>query len=37
VYISLRGDCVRVSPHLYNDKDDIDRLIAVLRRQRPQV
>ena len=37
VHISLRGDCVRVSPHLYNDKEDIDRLIAVLRRQRPHV
>jgi selenocysteine lyase/cysteine desulfurase len=30
VYVSIRGDYVRVSPYLYNDAGDIDRLIAVL-------
>ncbi len=35
VHVSLRGDCVRVSPHLYNDIADIDRLIAVLGLQHP--
>lgn len=31
VFVSLRGDAIRVSPHLYNDERDADRLIAVLR------
>ncbi len=35
VYVSLRGECVRVSPHLYNDRSDIDRLIEALLAQRP--
>jgi selenocysteine lyase/cysteine desulfurase len=30
VYVSIRGDYVRVSPYLYNDAADVDRLIAVL-------
>ncbi|ACY13897.1 aminotransferase class V-fold PLP-dependent enzyme [Haliangium ochraceum] len=30
VYVSLRGDCVRITPHLYNHQADIDRLFAVL-------
>jgi selenocysteine lyase/cysteine desulfurase len=30
VYVSLRGDSLRVTPHLYNDDADIDRLFAVL-------
>jgi len=30
VYVSIRGDSVRVSPHLYNDTDDIDRLFAAI-------
>ena len=30
VYVSIRGDSIRVAPHLYNDKSDIDRLFAVL-------
>lgn len=30
VYVSVRGDSVRVSPHLYNDLGDIDRLAEVL-------
>jgi selenocysteine lyase/cysteine desulfurase len=30
VYVSIRGDYVRVSPYLYNDAADVERLIAVL-------
>jgi len=30
VHISLRGDSIRVSPHLYNSPDDIDRFFDVL-------
>lgn len=29
-YISLRGDCMRVTPHLYNTSQDIDRLFQAL-------
>jgi selenocysteine lyase/cysteine desulfurase len=32
VYVSLRGDSVRVTPHLYNDDADVDRLFGVLER-----
>ncbi len=32
VYVSIRGDSIRVAPHLYNDGDDVDRLLTVLRR-----
>jgi len=31
VHVSVRGQAVRVSPHVYNDESDIDRLIEVLR------
>jgi len=30
VYVSVRGESVRVSPHLYNTEEDVDRLFAVL-------
>lgn len=30
VYVSVRGDSVRVAPHLYNTRQDIDRLFKVL-------
>jgi len=30
VYVSLRGTSIRVSPHLYNTHDDVDRLFDVL-------
>jgi len=30
VYASVRGDAIRVAPHLYNTPADIDRLFAVL-------
>lgn len=31
VYVSLRGDSVRVSPHVYNNEQDLDKLIASLK------
>ena len=30
VYVSVRGDSLRVTPHLYNDETDVERLFAVL-------
>ncbi|HEX8034903.1 MAG TPA: aminotransferase class V-fold PLP-dependent enzyme [Ktedonobacterales bacterium] len=30
VYVSVRGTAIRVSPHLYNTPEDIDRLFEVL-------
>ena len=30
VFVSVRGDSLRVTPHLYNDDEDIDRLLAAL-------
>ncbi|MEZ5933742.1 MAG: aminotransferase class V-fold PLP-dependent enzyme [Alphaproteobacteria bacterium] len=30
VYVSLRGDSLRITPHLYNNEADVDRLFAVL-------
>ncbi|MBB4633330.1 aminotransferase class V-fold PLP-dependent enzyme [Sphingosinicella soli] len=32
VFVSLRGRSLRVTPHLYNDDTDCDRLIAVLQK-----
>jgi len=32
VFVSIRGDSIRVAPHLYNEPKDIDRLFEVLRR-----
>ncbi len=32
VFVSVRGDSVRVSPHVYNDSNDIERFIDVLAR-----
>ena len=31
VFVSVRGDSIRIAPHLYNDAGDIERLFAVLR------
>ena len=31
VFVSIRGDSIRIAPHLYNDRNDIDRLFEVLR------
>jgi selenocysteine lyase/cysteine desulfurase len=30
VFVSVRGDSIRVSPHLYNSERDVERLFAVL-------
>jgi len=30
VFVSLRGDSIRIAPHLYNDRNDVDRLFEVL-------
>lgn len=30
VYVAVRGDSIRVSPHLHNDEDDLKRLMAAL-------
>jgi selenocysteine lyase/cysteine desulfurase len=32
VHVSLRGDRMRITPHLYNNQADVERLIAGLRR-----
>jgi selenocysteine lyase/cysteine desulfurase len=34
VHVALRGDAVRLSPHLFNDATDIDRFFAALDRLR---
>ena len=31
IYVSIRGDSVRVGPHLYNTSEDIERLFNVLK------
>jgi selenocysteine lyase/cysteine desulfurase len=33
VLVSLRGDVIRVSPHFYNNEQDLDRLLDVLAAQ----
>ena len=30
VHVSLRGERMRITPHLYNDEDDAERLVAAL-------
>lgn len=30
VYVSLRGDSLRITPHLYNSESDVDRLFSIL-------
>jgi selenocysteine lyase/cysteine desulfurase len=32
VFVSMRGDSIRIAPHLYNEPKDIDLLFKVLRR-----
>ena len=32
IHVSVRGDSMRVTPHLYNTDDDVDRLLAALER-----
>ena len=31
VYISLRGASLRITPHVYNSQEDVDRLIQILK------
>jgi selenocysteine lyase/cysteine desulfurase len=31
VYVSVRGDSIRVAPHLYNDTRDVERFVSLLR------
>ncbi|MDB4881709.1 MAG: hypothetical protein JWL95_475 [Gemmatimonadetes bacterium] len=31
VFVSARGDSIRVAPHLYNDASDVERFVTVLR------
>ena len=33
VHVSLRGEGMRITPHLYNNDDDVDRLVAALTRE----
>jgi selenocysteine lyase/cysteine desulfurase len=30
IFVSVRGDSMRVSPHLYNSRADVERLFAIL-------
>jgi selenocysteine lyase/cysteine desulfurase len=30
IYVSIRGNAIRVSPHVYNDADDLQRLVKAL-------
>jgi selenocysteine lyase/cysteine desulfurase len=32
VFVSIRGDAIRIAPHLYNDECDIDKFFTVLRK-----
>jgi selenocysteine lyase/cysteine desulfurase len=32
VYVSIRGDAIRIAPRLYNDEIDIEKLFAVMRK-----
>ncbi len=34
LFVSVRGDSIRIAPYLYNDAGDIERLFAVLRKAR---
>jgi selenocysteine lyase/cysteine desulfurase len=30
IYVGIRGDCIRVAPHLHTTADDIDRFVDAL-------
>jgi len=32
IFVSIRGDAVRIAPHLYNDESDIEKFFTVLRK-----
>jgi selenocysteine lyase/cysteine desulfurase len=31
VHVALRLDRIRISPHVYNDEEDVDRFVAAFR------
>ena len=31
IFVSVRGDSIRIAPHMYNDRSDIDKLLEALR------
>ena len=31
IYVPIRGEYIRVSPHLYNTKDDLEKLVNCFR------
>jgi selenocysteine lyase/cysteine desulfurase len=31
IYVSTRGNAIRIAPHLHNDEADVERLFRVLR------
>ncbi len=35
VYVSVRGNCIRVAPHLHNDGEDLQRFFAVITKFAP--
>ena len=35
VQAAVRGDCIRIAPHLHNSPEDVDRLCEVLARREP--
>lgn len=32
IFVSIRGNAIRIAPHLYNDPNDIERLFAAIRK-----
>jgi selenocysteine lyase/cysteine desulfurase len=30
IYISLRGASLRITPHVYNSQEDVERLVRIL-------
>ncbi|MDN5211314.1 aminotransferase class V-fold PLP-dependent enzyme [Fulvivirgaceae bacterium BMA12] len=32
VYISVRGNAIRVAPHVYNDQNDMDKLVEIIKK-----
>jgi len=33
VFVSIRGESMRVSPHLFNNLQDLEKLFAILKHQ----
>lgn len=33
IFVSIRGDAIRIAPHLYNDTSDIEKLFSVLEKR----